>query len=427
MWTLIIDNLDIKYGVLLDVLTVVGTYSGILGIAFQIEKSKYKIKPSHAIISIIIVATIFGFISYFATTGRLKAQQSEEQAQLIAHQDEMEKIHNLANAYLSNNSYLEAIKEFDKLSSDYENYISAMEQKQNAIDAYIESTLKEITNYVESGNYVLALDLLKTLKEDSLFANDPSIIASIQNQINNIQEIYAEECCALANEYWENGNINSALNTLEEANQICENNLLIESTTNNIQQAYKNYILSQAANIYSSDGYQSAISVLTDGLSVLGQDEEILVAIDEYQQKKPVYLSNLDYYKSGGEGIFYFSDSKTDNFGDEHSDVIYTLAGFSPTTSTSSQTYRINQNYNRITGTVFLSHYDRDTQYSGYIEILGDDISLFKANNITSGFEPTPFDLDISYVTDLEIRIFDPDFYGASGSRCLSNVVLYPN
>lgn len=426
MWTLIINNLDIKYGVFLDVLTVVGTYTGILGIIFQI-KNKIKLKLSYAIISVVIVAIIFGFISYFATTGRIKAQQDEEQAQQIAYQEQMENTYNLANAYLSINSYLEAIKEFDKISPDYKDYIFAMEQRQNAIDAYMELTFKDISNYVESGNYVLALDLLKTLKEDSLFANNPDTVASIQNQINNIQEIYVEKCCALANEYWGNGNINSALNILEEASQICKNNLIIESTTNSIKQEYKNLILSQAANNFSSAGYQSAIAVLTDGLSILEQDEELLNAMDEYQQKKPVYLSSLEYYKSGGEGYFHFSDSRKDNFGNNHSDIIYLLGGYSPSSSTGSQTYRIDKNYSRITGTIFLSFYDRDPYYSGYIEILGDNISLYKAADITSGFEPVSFDLDISYITDLEICIYDPDVYGANGARCLSNVVLYPN
>lgn len=427
MWALIIDNLDVKYGVLLDSLSAVGTYITILTLVVQVEKSKHKIKLKFAIISVIIVAIIFGSISYLATQGRKEAEEAEIQSQIELQQKEMAKTYELANAYYNTGSYLEAIKEYNKLSSDFSDYITAMEQKQSAVNAYTNSIFEESEKYIQSNNYTLAIELLDTLKKEDLLSDNPTIIASIQSKINSIQKTYAEECCNLANEYWKNNDITASLNILEEAKMNSDNNELIESTLNNILQEYRNDILNRAANSFSESGYQDAISVLTEGLSVLPEDEEFLRAIDEYMQKRPIYLSNLEYYMSGGEGSFHFRDSSTDNFGNPHSDIIYILSGFSPTTSTGSQTYRIDKKYNRITGTVFLCIDERDTGYSGYIEILGDGVTLFKAADITSGFEPVSFDLDISYVTDLEVRIFDPDFYGASGGRCLSDVLLYPN
>lgn len=427
MWALIIDNLDVKYGVLLDSLSAVGTYITILTLVVQVEKSKHKIKLKFAIISVIIVAIIFGSISYLATQGRKEAEEAEIQSQIELQQKEMAKTYELANAYYNTGSYLEAIKEYNKLSSDFSDYITAMEQKQSAVNAYTNSIFEESEKYVQSNNYTLAIELLDTLKKEDLLSDNPTIIASIQSKINSIQKTYAEECCNLANEYWKNNDIAASLNILEEAKMNSDNNEIIESTLNNILQEYRNDILNRAANSFSESGYQDAISVLTEGLSVLPEDEEFLKAIDEYMQKRPIYLSNLEYYMSGGEGSFHFRDSSTDNLGNPHSDIIYILSGFSPTTSTGSQTYRIDKKYNRITGTVFLCIDERDTGYSGYIEILGDGVTLFKAADITSGFEPVSFDLDISYVTDLEVRIFDPDFYGASGGRCLSDVLLYPN
>lgn len=427
MWALIIDNLDVKYGVLLDSLSAAGTYIAILTLVVQVEKSKHKIKLKFAIISVIIVAIIFGSISYLATQGRKEAEEAEIQSQIELLQKEMAKTYELANAYYYTGSYLEAIKEYNKLSSDFSDYITAMEQKQSAIIAYTNSIFEKSEKYVQSNNYTLAIELLNTLKKEDLLTDNPTIIASIQSKIDSIQKTYAEECCNLANEYWKNNDITASLNILEEAKKNGDNNELIESTLNNILQEYRNDILNRAANSFSESGYQDAISVLTEGLSVLPENEEFLKAIDEYKQKRPISLSNLDYYMSGGEGVFHFRDSSTDNFGNSHSDIIYILAGFSPTSSIGSQTYRIDKKYNRITGTIFLCINERDTRYSGYIEILGDDVTLFKASDITSGFEPVSFDLDISYVTDLEVRIFDPNFYGASGGRCLSDVLLYPN
>jgi len=74
MWALIISNLDIKYAIGLDVLSVVGTYIAILGIVVQIEKSKHKIKVRSAVISILFVGVLTAFISYYATQGRSQVQ-----------------------------------------------------------------------------------------------------------------------------------------------------------------------------------------------------------------------------------------------------------------------------------------------------------------------------------------------------------------
>lgn len=248
---------------------------------------------------------------------------------------------------------------------------------------------------------------------------------SIQNKIDTIQGDYVNECIRLANRYWEENDIVAALKTLQNATTICEENYLIESTVNNIKNEFRSMIIEQAEISFKNSGYQAAISVLSEGLEVLDQDPELLTMIEEYKLKNPIRLSSLHYYISGGHGTFYYPDTSTDNFGNPHSDIIYILAGFSSSTSNGSQTYRIDKKYTRLTGTVFLCYDDRDTQYSGAIKIYGDNELLFSVTDITAGFEPISFDIDISYVTDLTVYIADPDFYGVSGSRCLSDVQLY--
>lgn len=414
MWALIISNLDIKYAIGLDVLSVVGTYIAILGIVVQIEKSKHKIKVRSAVISILFVGVLTAIISYYATQGRLQVQQNE-----------MENKYRLANAYLDSGNYLEAIHTYDELSSNFPDYILAMEKRQYAIEAYVDSTFSKSSEFQQIGNYALAIEVLTILKDDPLLNNEPIMTVSIQNKIDIIQGDYVNECIRLANRYWEENDIVAALKTLQNATTICGENYLIESTVNNIKNEFRSMIIEQAEISFKNSGYQAAISVLSEGLEVLDQDPELLTMIEEYKLKKPIRLSSLDYYMSGGHGTFYFRDTSTDNFGNPHSDIIYILAGFSSSTSNGSQTYRIDKKYTRLTGTVFLCYDDRDTQYSGAIKIYGDNELLFSVTDITAGFEPISFDIDISYVTDLTVYIADPDFYGASGSRCLSDVQLY--
>ena len=358
MWAFIISNLDIKYAIGLDVLSVVGTYIAILGIVVQIEKSKHKIKVRSAVISILFVGVVTAFISYYATQGRLQVQQNE-----------MKNKYQLANAYLDSGNYMEAIHTYDELSSNFPDYILAMEKRQYAIKAYVDSIFSKSSEFQQTGNYALAIEVLTILKDDPILNNEPIITVSIQNKIDTIRGDYANECIRLANKYWEENDIVVALNTLQNATTICGENYLIESTVNNIKNEFRSTIIQQAEISFNNSGYQAAISILSEGLAVLDQDPELLTMIEEYRLKKPIRLSSLDYYMSGEYGTFHYRDTSTDNFGNPHSDIIYILAGFSSTTSNGSQTYRIDKKYTRLTGTVFLSYDDRDTQYSGAVKI----------------------------------------------------------
>lgn len=339
MWALIISNLDIKYAIGLDVLSVIGTYIAILGIAVQIEKSKHKIRIRSAVISILFVGALTAFISYYATQGRLQVQQ-----------DEMENKYQLAKAYLDSGNYLEAIHTYDELSSNFPDYILAMEERQYAIEAYVDSTFSKSSEFQQTGNYALAIEVLTILKDDPLLNNEPTMAISIQNKIDTIREDYATECVQLANRYWEENDIEVALKTLRNATTICGENYLIESAANNIKNEFRSKMIEQAEISFKSGGYQAAISALSEGLEVLDQDPELLSMIEEYKLKKPIRLSSLDYYMSGGHGTFYYRDTSTDNFGNSHSDIIYILAGFSSSTSNGSQTYRIDKKYTRLTG-----------------------------------------------------------------------------
>ena len=415
MWSFFLSGLDLKYTVFLDALTISTGYLAILSIVVHIEKSKHTIKIRSAIISVVLIGVLSAILSYFVSYGRLQVQQNE-----------MDSKYQLANAYFDSGNYLDAIETYEELSPDYSEYAEAMQRRHQAITCYVESCLAQAEEYTKNGNDTLALDMLVALKEDTLFAEDPIIIATVQSKIGTIIQEYAEKSVQTANDYWETGDIDSALETLQTAATICVGNLLLDNTTKKIKDEYRNMIVDEARQAYESSGYQSAISILSEGLAILNQDPELLTLIEEYRQKAPVRLSSLEYYMSNGYGTFNHGDEKEDIFGNSHSDIIYIICGFSSSTSYASETYRIDKNYTRLVGTVFLSYENRDTQYSGAVRIYGDGDLLFSVTDITAGFEPLSFDIDVTYVTDLTVSISDPGFYGAEASRCLSDVLLYP-
>lgn len=143
---------------------------------------------------------------------------------------------------------------------------------------------------------------------------------------------------------------------------------------------------------------------------------------------EPVKLSSLESYMTSQDyhGHFSTRDSGTDIFGVNHNDLICVSGGFSSSTGKAMETYRIDQKYDRMTGTIILCESEKDNQYSGTVIIYGDGKILYEKKNIEAGFEPVDFDIDISNVKDLSVYISDPSFYGSSGARCLSEVTLYP-
>ena len=366
MWGIFLNNLDIKLAITLDVVTSTAAFATILSIFLH-----DKLDPK-TIVAILAFSFAVGFMSYHVNSDRLQSQQTE-----------MQEIYERAVMYLEQGDNVEAIYELDKLTSSFFNYATVITLKEQARNAYVQSVFDNAQSMFQSGRVDLAIQLLTALKVDKLINNDPVLIASVEHEIISLQNQYVQQCYNISNDYLMNGDLESAIDILQKAKTICPNNSLIETTLNSV--------------------------------------------LDAYQQQKPVRLSELDYYKSDGFCSFYYADMGTDIFGNNYSDIIHLIGGFSSTTGFGSQTYRIDRKFKRLTGTVFLSFDDRDTNYSGTVKIYGDDDLLFSASSISAGFEPVFFDLNIAYVQDLTIYIDDPSFYGASGSRCLSDVLLYPD
>lgn len=59
----------------------------------------------------------------------------------------MENKYRLANAYLDSGNYLEAIHTYDELSSNFPDYILAIEERQYAIEAYVDSTFSKSSEF----------------------------------------------------------------------------------------------------------------------------------------------------------------------------------------------------------------------------------------------------------------------------------------
>ncbi len=153
-------------------------------------------------------------------------------------------------------------------------------------------------------------------------------------------------------------------------------------------------------------------------------DEEDEEGHHDYGPGK-VALSDLTPYKEDNYDCFYYSDSLVDNVGNEHSDAIYILAGTCFTNCVAKSYYYLDGAYTKMQGSVFLTEYGKNNEYVGRIEFFGDGRSLFSIEDITTGFLPRDFEIDLTGVKELAICIEDPGWDGAGGDRCLGETVLF--
>ena len=341
-------------------------------------------------------------------------------------QDELEK---------AKSSYSEEILSRAKenvADSDFDGAISLVEEAEKVVGELDE--LESFLNDTYTEKYETAIaEAMSDSKYEDLFTlyeqatSNPRVTVSATMTANYTSgtEAYADKVLDDASAIKESEGLPAALETLEDGLSVLPEQSALLDEYEIYANEFRNTVLTDADLSLQTSGYEAAYSIIQQSLDVLPDDQILLDKGEYYQSLKPVRLSSLESYTSDGQ--FRFADSREDNFGNSHNDVIYTLEGFSSgPNSTATETYRVNEKYQTISGVVFLSDDGKNTSYNGAIRIYGDGELLYAAE-ITKGFEPENFTVDISTVVDLSVEIRDPDFYGASGHRCLSDVLLYPN
>lgn len=123
------------------------------------------------------------------------------------------------------------------------------------------------------------------------------------------------------------------------------------------------------------------------------------VYIGKHNSDKPAaWLSQMDYFSGTSDYDFRTAVSENDNLNNTHYHCI--VNGF-------NRTYKINGQYSRITGVMYLPYDKRSNDIEkGYgITIYGDGEILY--SNITQqsiqGFEPEAFDVDLTGVLELKV------------------------
>ena len=116
-----------------------------------------------------------------------------------------------------------------------------------------------------------------------------------------------------------------------------------------------------------------------------------------------IKLTSLDYFAQGGAwgswNLWQYADNVRINTGEYLYDCLFASNGYTLT----YRDYLLNGAYIKIKGTLFLSYEQRSNTAIGKFFIWGDGKLLYTSPDISSGFIPQDFEVDITGVKVLRI------------------------
>lgn len=279
------------------------------------------------------------------------------------------------------------------------------ELSQKSNDYQVSSYIGIAEALAAANNYIEAFATLDTAQQ--IFGRNERIDEkrfSIQKMqlLNNVAQ------------YEYSGDYISAISAIEQCNTTLKTDPDIIQKLNILKITYKDKVLLDAESAFKTSGYDDAIKVLNESLSVFPDDEQINAAIGEYSSYAPISIAKLDYFKGHDFGV---DNNKKDNLGNTHNNVVYPkIIGWGNASTTNI--YKLNKQYSELSG-LWFQYYECRTSnmpyssYEGKLEIFGDDKLLY-SGEMGPGIEPISIKIDVSNVNELKIHYFGGGTDGSS-------------
>ncbi len=249
---------------------------------------------------------------------------------------------------------------------DSENYVAAISLVESALtvleddddleklyqDAVRSDVLASAEVYIQEGDLVTALSII----EDGLekLPTDIELQDKYAEVFSEYRDVICQDAITAAKDYVEaDGDYPSAITVLNKALDTIGDDTEVNAKLTSYKNAYREKMIEAAAEKFNTSGYEQAIAVLRDALSVLENDPELLSLIEEYETYAPVdvksltLLSNYDYLFS-----LVDSDYTVDSYGNTYTSGYYIIMGSDGGTVAS---YRLGGEYSVCSGGVAYS------------------------------------------------------------------------
>lgn len=407
------------------------------------------------IAAVVVVVVTIVFIFSFNANKPLSNGMTQDQGDTILAE---------GVAYYEDGNFEQAIECLTQLPSDSKQHEKAQSIIEKSMQEYKAAIIEKATNYVDVGNYDAAISLIKNA--ETFLPNDSdlgklyqdtyrtSVLASAESYIENgdlsvamsvlesglkalpndvvLQDKYAavfaeykalvcQNAISAANEYVAANDYPSAIAALNDAIEELGNDAELEAKQAAVISEYKNIIIEKSQNALADTGYIDAMAVINEGLSVLDNDSEFLSMLDEYKSYAPLYLSYDDAYSMNEFLQTDISDNTwlTDNYGTTYtSDRVICNKSSGLFSGEGTIQYYLASQYKTLTGTVYVPDVSKSLNTNSllvtlpYVQVWGDDALLYELNSLVNTDKPVNFNIDISNVEFLVIKIYGGWFRG---------------
>lgn len=312
-----------------------------------------------------------------------------------------------------------AINELRKVIQADSNYADAQVQLADAIRQYKEEVLAETSNFDVDKDYNGAITALQAALQ--IVPDDADFLTRIKDFEKKIEDDIRLEIDGIIRDAKSAVSVSDdyagALGDLRAASKQYPNSEEIKTAIIEFEEEYLGKVLAEAEAIAGERRYSDAVAVLNEALQVLPDNASIKAAISEYEAKYPVLLQQLVYFtgrtlENGGQQM--------DNLQKMQVNIIKT-----DRSGLFDNTYKLEGKYIRIKGVLYQPFDHRSDTHPRTLEIFGDGRLLYSVS-MSGGKEPVSFDVDLSGISDLEIRFVNR--YGdlsSYGYARLANVELY--
>lgn len=247
---------------------------------------------------------------------------------------------------------------------------------------------------------------IESNEENNYEQTETTLLKAENTEIEETIDINAviNDAQSVVNEYFSVYDYQGACDYLTEMCNTYYEVVELQNMLNNLGTSFENYIMENAKGEFENKNYDSAVSILSAGINILGEEnQELNNMYNEYRLYIPLYINELEYFNKNKECEISTDndDDIKDNTGHEYRHCYFLRDNWDEEEDWAE--YLINGNYNTFSGTVGVSYCQRDTDLTKYFEVYGDGKLLYTSPTMSSGSMPEEFSIDVTGVKVLKI------------------------
>lgn len=323
----------------------------------------------------------------------------------------------LAQDYWNEEDYENAIIQYRFVIENDENYTVAAEKIVEGKVLYKTQIVSEIEEKANAEQYEEVSDLIGRAK--AILGEDEEISAlSIKYELAGVEkqlQVFEE-----GHEYV------NAIRYLEKNIALVSKNTKLQSKLEGYKSDYREQLFVEAKTSYDNLGYESAIAILQNGLTVVPDDTGILEKIEEYKKCAPVGLDTLLVLSTESSSSLknkYENDTIVDLYGNEYP------GGFELESSGGEKCFvefLTDGQYTNLKGSYFVS---KNTNEDESIEfrIYADGVKVYQSERINRKNRVIDFDIEINSAESISIEGYstDDNYYWNKPVVWLTNAYVY--